>query len=277
MRRLRHPCPRTRRRAHRLLRPVRASAPRAGVGGHRRLRPRPDDDAARHGPRDAGVQRGEAARPARRDRDRARALLDNGLDALVERAAGRAPRSRAHSRARSQRQPHERRGAPRRASSPGRARVLYLRQRADRRAGRDGRGAAHRRRRECDAKARGRVLVRGAGRGEAARLPRSARLPSAGARPHRRRLARRVRNLRARPCWSGLRKRRRARRSRPDRRRRPDHCAGRRAGGTTARSASSSSSTSRGRTRGSPGSRSTPRACAWASGSPRKRRPTPTS
>ena len=40
--------------------------------------------------------------PARRDRDRARALLDDWLDALVERAAGRAPRSRAHGRARPQ-------------------------------------------------------------------------------------------------------------------------------------------------------------------------------
>ena len=56
------------------------------------------------------------------------------------------------------------------------------------------------------------------------------------------------------------------------RRRRPAHGAGGRAGVTAARSASSSSSTSRAPTRACPGSRCTARACAWASGS-RRRRP----
>ena len=52
--------------------------------------------------------------------------------------------------------------------------------------------------------------------------------------------------------------------------------AGRRSA-AAARSASSSSSTSRGPTRGSTASRCTPRACGWASGSPRRRRSRPTS
>ena len=43
VRRLRHPLARTRRRAHRVLRALRAPAPRPGVGRHRRLRPRPAD------------------------------------------------------------------------------------------------------------------------------------------------------------------------------------------------------------------------------------------
>ena len=79
---------------------LRAPAPGPGVGRHRGLRPGPADGAARHGPRHAGVRRAEAARPARRARDRPHALLDDRLDALGERAADRPPR-RARARSRS--------------------------------------------------------------------------------------------------------------------------------------------------------------------------------
>ena len=44
-----------------LLRPLRAPAPRPGVGGDRGLRRRSADGAARHGPRHAGLRRAEAA------------------------------------------------------------------------------------------------------------------------------------------------------------------------------------------------------------------------
>ena len=57
-------------------------------------------------------------RPARRGRDRPHALLDDRLVALVERAAARPARARAHGRARPQRQPHQRGGAARGAARP---------------------------------------------------------------------------------------------------------------------------------------------------------------
>ena len=117
VRRLRHPRAGPRRRAAHVLRPLRAAAPRPGVGGDRRLRERPPDRAARPRPRDAGVRRAHALGPARRARDRAHALLDDGRERVGERAAAPPPRPRAHRRARAQRQPRQRRGAARRASA----------------------------------------------------------------------------------------------------------------------------------------------------------------
>ena len=90
-----------------LLRPLRAPASRPGGGRDRRLRPRPADRAPRHGPRRAGLRRGEAAGAPGRGRDRAHPLLDDRLERLGERAAARPPRPRPHGRARPQRQPDE--------------------------------------------------------------------------------------------------------------------------------------------------------------------------
>ena len=80
VRRLRHPLGRARRGPALVLRPLRAPAPRPGGGRDRRLRPRPSDRAPRHGPRGAGLRRGEAAGASRRGRDRAHALLDDRLE-----------------------------------------------------------------------------------------------------------------------------------------------------------------------------------------------------
>ena len=102
------------------------------------------------------------------------------------------------------------------------------------------------------------------------------RLPAAHARAARRRLGRRLGDVRARPHRRRRRTRRPARRGRLGRRRRP----ARGTGGScrhAALSASSSTSTSRGPTRASAGSRCTARVCAWASGWPRRLRPRPIS
>ena len=114
---LRHSLGGAGRLASRVLRPVRAPAPRPGVGRDRRLRQRSADRRPRHGARRAGLQRAAAAGAAGRGRDRAHALLDDRREPVGERAAAHPPRPRAHGRARAQRQPRERRGAARRARS----------------------------------------------------------------------------------------------------------------------------------------------------------------
>ena len=154
---------------------------------------------------------------------------------------------------------------------------LDLRHRGDRRAARPRPGAAPRGRRRRDAPARGRLLDRRDRGRQARRLPRPARHPAAHARPDRRRLGRRVRDVRARP----RRRRRRARRrSRA------------RSSGSTTTAATRRRRSRAARTRrcifehvyfarpdstlGGTGVHAA-RACGWASGSPRRRRSTPTS
>ena len=153
---------------------------------------------------------------------------------------------------------------------------LGLRHRAHRGARRPRSGAARRGGRERDDPARGRVLGHRARRRHARRLPRPARLPPAHARAARRRLGRRVRDVRARSHRRGGRARRPARRGRLGRRGRAARGAGA-CPRDAARSASSSTCTSRVPTRASAASRCTARGCAWASGSPRRHRPTPIS
>ena len=98
---------RARRRPARLLQPLRAPAPRPGVGRDRHLRGRPHHDAARLGARLPGLRRGEAAGAGGRHGDRPRPLLDHRRRLLGERAAGLA-RRRPRAGPRPQRQPDQR-------------------------------------------------------------------------------------------------------------------------------------------------------------------------
>src|SRR5665809_131746 len=79
VRRLRRLRARIRGSATRLLRPIRAPAPWPGVRGDRHRRGRAQQDRARPRPGFARVRRGEAARPAGRDRGGPRALLDHWI------------------------------------------------------------------------------------------------------------------------------------------------------------------------------------------------------
>ena len=115
VRRLRHVRARPRGRPARLLRPLRASAPRPGVGGDRHLRGRPHHHPARHRARLPGLRRAEAAGARRRHGDRPRPLLDHRRRLVGELAAGLA-RRRARGRARPQRQPDQRGRALQRAA-----------------------------------------------------------------------------------------------------------------------------------------------------------------
>ena len=212
MRRLRDPLDRPRRGAADVLRTLRASAPRPGVGGDRRLERRPADRPPRDGARRARLRRGEAAGAARRRRDRPRPLLDHRLEPVVERAAARPARPGPHRRARPQRQPDEL-GRAARGARGGADRARHdLRHRGDRGVDRARRLAAPTGRRTSDGPTRRRLLGRPALRGEARRLPRSARDPAArawpaGERPGWRRLGARLRDLRARPDRRPLRAR----------------------------------------------------------------------
>ena len=254
VRRLRDLRPRARRRAPRVLRAVRAPAPRPGVGGHRRGRPRRrHHHAARARPRLAGLQGARPARAARRPRDRPRPLLDDGLQRVGElparpplRRLGREP---PRARAGPQRQPHQRRRAPRRAARARRHLPVDVGLGDHRGAAGDppGRRPRGRDRRRPAAPA-GRLLDGRHGPGARLRLPRPRRRPAARARPPRRALLRRDRVLRARHH------RRRAPARRPARRARLARRGRRRARGRSSRararpSASSSTSTSRGPTR----------------------------
>ena len=200
---LRHPFRGAGRLASRVLRAVRASAPRAGGGGYRGVRPRQPDRSPRDGPGRARVRRATTAGAAGRGRDRPHALLDDRREQVGERAAAHPPRERADGRARPQREPRERRGAPCRADRGRRQARVRSRLRGDRRARRLRRCTARRGRGGRDASATGRLLRDGARRRHARGVPRPVRLPPADARPDRRRLGRCVRDVCARPRRRG--------------------------------------------------------------------------
>ena len=87
LRRLRCLGPRRGGRQAHLLRPLRAAAPRPGVGGHRHLQRRAAARLQGHGPRLPGLRRDRAERPAGAHRHRAHALLDDRRHHVGERAA----------------------------------------------------------------------------------------------------------------------------------------------------------------------------------------------
>ena len=214
VRRLRHQRPRVRCRPPHLFRPLCPAAPRAGVGGHRRIAGRPHHGHARQGPGQPGLRRAEAARAAGRPRRRARPVLDDGRELVGEHAA-RLARRPARGGARPQRQPGQRGRAPRRAPRPGRDVPLDVGLRDHRRAPLDAPGGADRGRgrRRHDA-ARGRVLDGGQHRRPRRRVPRSRRPAPALAGHARRPLLRRVRDVRVRHHRRALPARRPARRGR---------------------------------------------------------------
>ena len=106
---------------------------------------------------------------------------------------------RAHDRARAQRQPRQRRGAPCRARGGRRTPLLRLGLRGDRGVGRARSSSLATVCCKHDGRSRRRVLGDRSRRGRARRVPRSLRVPTAHARPARGRLGRRLRDLRARP------------------------------------------------------------------------------
>ena len=165
--------------------PVRAPAPRPGVGRRRGQRRRAAD--ALQGPRDDRPGPRRAAAPAlpRRPRDRPLPLLDDRLDGLGERPADVPARAAPGGRDRPQRQPrqHPRAARPARGR-PGPARRDHRHGAPDdaprRRAGRGhGRGAA-----PAPAARPRRVLAARPRRAPGHRHPRPARLPAARPRPH---------------------------------------------------------------------------------------------
>ena len=201
-------------REPRLPRPLRAAAPRPGVGRHRLARRRRQPHPQGHGPGRRDLLAGRAGEPAGPDRDRPRALLDGGREQPAERAAVPRQHRPLADRGRAQRQPDQRRGDPRRARGPrldlpGHDGLRGVRAPAGAGA-RHARGAA---RRHVLARAR-RVVGGVPDRRRAGRGARSARLPPALARPARPGLGGRERDLRVRPDRRGLRARRRAGRDR---------------------------------------------------------------
>ena len=187
-----------RRRPARVLRAVRAPAPRSGVGGHRRVGRGPHHDRARPRPRVTGVRRGEAARAARADGRGPRALLHHRVVGVGERAA-RVALGSPPGGARAQRQPDQRGGAPRRAHRRRRPVPRHLRLGDHRRAALHSRGGAHRgRARRGDAEAPGRLLHGRDDEGLRGRVPRRRRTAAAVARHAGRQLLRGLRELRLR-------------------------------------------------------------------------------
>ena len=276
MRRLRRIRARPRRRPPRLLRPLRASAPRPGVGRDRDLRGRPHHDDARLRPRLPGLRRGEAEGARGRHGDRPRPLLDHRRRLLGERAAGLA-RRRPRAGARPQRQPDQRGRALERAEGERDRLPRHLRLGDHRGAALLQRGPLHRGRgRRRDAAARGRLLDRGDDQARDRRLPRPARGAAALARTARRPLRRRLGELRLRHHRRRAAARGAARRDGLADRARPRDPPGRHApsGPPTA---SSSTSTSPAPTAGSRARSCSRCAGGWARSSGARRRSRPTS
>ena len=189
---------RTRRIPSGLLRPVRAAAPRPGVGRHRDLRRRPHHDHARQRARLPGLRRRQAARADRRHGDRPRAVLDHRRRILGERPADLA-RRRPRAGPRPQRQPDQRRRHLQPSQAQGPELPRHHRLRDHRRADLGRLWPLHRRRgRQRDASARRGLLDSGHDQARDRRLPRPLRDPAAFARQAERQLGDRLRELRLR-------------------------------------------------------------------------------
>ncbi len=116
LRRLRGLGPRRRGLQARLLRALRAAAPRPGVGRHRGQQRPPDPGLQGHGPGLAGLRRLHARVAQGPPRDRPLALLHDRREHLAERPADVPPDRRRLDRAGPQRQPDQHPRAPRRWS-----------------------------------------------------------------------------------------------------------------------------------------------------------------
>ncbi len=241
LRRLRSVGARRGRRQADLLRPLRAAAPRPGVGRHRGQQRSPDPRLQGHGPGLAGVRRGHAGLAPGSPRGRARALLDHRREHLAQRPADVPAHRDRLDRAGAQRQPDQHPRARRQGRSAGRGL---------RRARHPGQGRPHGHqrhqpghgaprapprhepggeRRPGPPRAPRRLLVRLDGREHPVRRPRRAGRPAAGPRPARARLGGRLRDRRPRHRRRVLHPRGRARRDGRHRRGRPAQPALRRA------------------------------------------------
>ncbi len=117
LRRLRRLGPGRGRRQADLLRPLRAAAPRPGVGRHRGQQRPPDPGLQGHGPGLPGLRRDHARLAQGPPRDRPLPLLDDRRQHLAERPADVPPHRRRLDRAGPQRQPDQHRRAARSWSS----------------------------------------------------------------------------------------------------------------------------------------------------------------
>ncbi len=179
--RLRRPRPRQAGRPPLLPRPLRAAAPRPGVGRHRDLRRAGHHRREGHGARLRRVRRPHPRRARGRPRGRPHPLLHDRLVEVAERPAHLPRHGPDPFRPRPQRQPDQHRGA----GSPGRdvRRSGRLRHRRGGRADRPGAPLARPlgggRARCGRAEAGGRLLVRAVRHLEGDRGPRPQRLPTA--------------------------------------------------------------------------------------------------
>ena len=197
VRRLRRPRARPRRRAAGLFRPVRAAAPRPGVGRDRGQRERPADDACATSGSSPQVFDEQSLSALRGEL----AIGHTRYSTTGGNAWANAQPMVHHGRARTVALGHNGNlvNAEELRAETRQAARLDLRLRGDRGADRRRRAAARGGGRGDDGAARGRRDGRRPRRRHALRLPRPARLPAARARPARRRPGRRVRELRPRP------------------------------------------------------------------------------